>query len=218
MSNDNSQFAWQVHSYLSDYIKFGDTKAALLSGLTGPLIVGLIGVSGWKLEWNCETFFLLTSIVLFAIAFGFAFASIWPNLSTDKVKRSRARSTSLEANGKEIPDKGVIYWKNIRAHLNANTFSDALAQMTEEERLKHVGNHCYELAGITDRKHWLITISSRFFAAGMITLIIFAAIHAKDVSDETEEKARTNSSQPLASLDSDVSALARRLNPLDLFV
>jgi len=218
MSKDNSQFVWQVHGYLNGYIKFGDTKAALLAGLAGPLIVGLVGVSGWKLKWDFETLCLLTSILLFAFAFGFAFMAIWPNLITNKVKQSKATSTSIESNGKEIPDAGFVYWKNIRAHVNANTFADELVALTEEEKLRHVGNHCYELAGITDRKYGLITISSRFFAGGMVSLAIFAVVHCGNISRSDEKNSGVDSRQSLSQADGSISAVMSRLDAVEFYI
>lgn len=215
MSNDNSQFAWQVHGYLNGYIKFGDTKAALLAGLSGPLIVGLVGISGWKLNWDWETVFLLASIGLFAVAFGFAFMAIWPNLFTDKVKRPKPRPTSIESGGKEVPDVGFVYWKNIRAHVNANTFSDALVKLTEEESLKHIGNHCYELAGITDRKYRLILISSRFFAGGLIALVIFAAIHCGNISRNDDKNNANSYRQTPSCLDGGSSTAVQPISTAD---
>lgn len=197
MSNDNSQFAWQVHSYLSDYIKFGDTKAALIAGLAGPLVFGLIGFSSWTLAFDWKSCLGLLAMLLFAIAFCFAFAAIWPNLFTSDVKRTKKRPTAIESDSIETPDKGFIFWRNIRAHANANTFAIELAKLTDEDRLQHLGKHCYELAGINDRKYWFVTIASRFFAAGIIALTIFAAIHWSDrgSSDERQEPVSADQSQ-----------------------
>lgn len=173
--NSDQEFAWHVHGYLNGYIKFGDTKAALISGITGPLVLGLLGSTTWKLDWNICSFFGLLAMAAFAVAFCFAFAAIWPNLLTFKVERENTSPQSIKSDGNEIPDKGFIYWKNISAHTNANTFAKEFTQLTDEQKLTHVGHHCYELAGITDRKYWLITIASRCFALGLIALVMFSA-------------------------------------------
>lgn len=197
MSNDNSQFAWHVHSYLNSYIKFGDTKAALIAGLAGPLVFGLIGFSSLTLAFDLKSCLGLLAMLLFAIAFCFAFAAIWPNLFTSNVKWTKKRSTAIESDSKETPEKGFIFWRNIRAHANANTFAIELAKLTSEDRLQHLGKHCYELAGINDRKYWFVTIASRFFAAGIIALTTFAAIHWSDraTGDAPQEPANADQSQ-----------------------
>lgn len=177
MKNNDSEFAWHVHGYLNSYIKFGDTKAALISGLAGPLVFGLVSLESWNLDWNLESFFGLLAITTFGAAFWSAFAAIWPNLLTTKLRRYKPDPRSIESNSKEVPDKGFIYWKNILAHTNANTFANECAELTDQQKLKHVGQHCYELAEIADRKYWLITVASRSFASGVVALVIFTAFH-----------------------------------------
>ena len=185
--NNDQEFAWHVHGYLNGYIKFGDTKAALISGIAGPLVLGLMRFNSWKLNFDFCSCFGLLAVGAFAAAFCFAFTAIWPNLLTLKVKRENRRPQSTGSNVDEVPDKGFIYWKNILAHTNANTFANEFAQLTEEQKLKHVGHHCYELAGITDRKYWLVTVASRCFALGVIALVIFSVLQWNVVAADQQQ-------------------------------
>lgn len=206
MKNNDSEFAWHVHGYLNSYIKFGDTKAALISGLSGPLVYGLFGLSSWKLSWTLPSFFGLLAMAAFATAFCFAFTAIWPNLLTIKVKQGKRRSHSIETDGKEAPDKGFIFWKNILAHPNANAFANECAELTDEQKLKHVSHHCYELAGITDRKYWLITVGARSFAFGIVALTIFVALNWGDMAVKQQgTSGRASESHDVRTGDNDVT-------------
>jgi len=210
MSNDKTQFAWHIHSYLNGNIKFGDTKATLIAGLAGPLFFGLVRFSDWKCAFNFESCFGFLAMSSFACSFCYAFAAIWPNLFTLNTIRADSIPTSIESSGNEAPDKGFIYWGNICAHTNANTFTSELSGLSEEARIQHLGGHCFELATIADRKYRLITNASRWFAAGVVAMVVFAAVHAGSAFDNSNKKTDTTQGQTMISSQSNDSAFTAR--------
>lgn len=195
MSDKNSDFAWNVHSYLNGYIKFGDTKAALICGLTGPLVFGLVGLKSWTLGLDVASGLGLGAIGLFSISFCASFLAIWPNLMTTKTQRVSELPSLKDAERKERPAKGFIYWKHILAHTNANTYAKEVEKLPAEEEVTHVGHHCHELAEIVDRKYWLIGVASKFFAAGLISLFAFWIFHAADASSSKKDVAPNQATQ-----------------------
>lgn len=172
--NDNKQtFAWNVHTYLSDFIKFGDTKAAVLCGLSGGLAVWISNLEEFYKEFalGITTIAGVLALIFFCSAFVLAMFAIWPNLTTFNTKRNK--SNALSVSEKEVPTKQFVFWKNILAHVNQNTFSKELNDLTDEELTDQVANHCFELASVADKKYLKISWASRLFALGLISIGVF---------------------------------------------
>lgn len=210
MSSDNSQFAWQVHGYLNEYIKFADTKAALLAGLAGPLTIGIFSFNNWILAVDFKSLFSVTSALFFGFAFCCAFMSVWPNLFTSNLKRAKKGMPKIESLEQSEPDKGFIYWENIFAHSNANTFARELVQLSGDDQLQHVGKHCYELAKINRRKFKLVLYASRLFAAGLLSLAVFVSIHlyqvnSKQMPNGSQDNSKTHAVQQTTLVNSTTS-------------
>src|SRR5262245_55396837 len=95
---DRSEFLWNVHSYINEYIRFGDAKAGLVIAWTTALIGGLVAVKfqeHFKLTWQGGV--SVFGFVLLVLAFICAFAAVIPNLGSSQ-------------------HTGLIFWKNILNH------------------------------------------------------------------------------------------------------
>ena len=193
---NKSQFAWNVHSYLCDFIKFGDAKAAFICGLSGSLVAGLIQLVDWHKGVTAESILGAISIILFCVAFLCGFAAIWPNLFTLKSRKKKSHPNQLEGDGKETVTKGFVFWKCILAHGNANMFVSEMEQLSDSDPLKHVSHHNYELAEVADRKYWRITLGSRFFLAALLAVFLFSIV--KWAPDSEQEAVDSNSNSTVS--------------------
>ena len=177
-TENKSQFAWNVHNYLSEYIKFGDTKAAFICGLSGPLVFGLLQSNVWQSGTRISCVLCAVAALLFGVAFFCGFCAIWPDLFTSKTNRKKSVPNQLDGDGKESIGKGFIFWKHIIAHGGENLFVKAMEELDDSAPLKHVSHHNYELAKVVDGKYWWIAWGSRVFAIGLIALVVFAVTHS----------------------------------------
>jgi len=193
---NKSQFAWNVHSYLCDFIKFGDAKAAFICGLSGSLVAWLIQLVDWHKGVTAESVLGAISIVPFCFAFLCGFAAIWPNLFTLKSRKKKSHPNQLEGDGKETVTKGFVFWKCILVHGNANTFVKEMEGLSDSDPLKHVSHHNYELAEVADRKYWWITWGSRFFLAALLAVLVFSIV--KWAPDSEQEKVDPNSNSTVS--------------------
>ena len=204
-TENKSQFAWNVHNYLNKYIKFGDTKAAFICGLSGPLVFGLLQSNVWQSGTRIACVFCTVATLLFGVAFFCGFCAIWPDLFTSKTHRKKSVPNQLDGDGKESIGKGFIFWKHIIAHGGENLFVKAMEELDDSAPLNHVSHHNYELAKVVDRKYWWIAWGSRFFAIGLIALVVFAVTHS--VSGSTTDVASTDSNSAVSEARTELELL-----------
>jgi hypothetical protein len=197
---NKSQFAWNVHSYLCDFIKFGDAKAVFICGLSGSLVAGLIQLVDWQRGATAESILGAISVILFCVAFLCGFAAIWPNLFTLKSRKKKSHPNQLEGDGKETVTKGFVFWKCILAHGNAKTFVNEMEGLSNSDPFKHVSHHNYELAEIADRKYSCITWGSRFLLAALLAVLVFSI--AKWAPGSELEKVDPNSNSTVSFFNS----------------
>ncbi len=131
-----SEFYWKVHAYLSENIRFADTKAGIVIAWTST-VIGLLlnaklqdlfgkSVIGWT---------GLSGFICLLGAFGFAFVVVAPRLQTKQ-------------------ETGFIFWKSVLAHKNRQTFLEALRNESSEVLTQQVAGHLHDLATICDSKFW----------------------------------------------------------------
>ncbi len=144
-------FARHVHEYLSGYVGLADRKAAFVFAYSVALLGLVHGGAATehvlKLAGNRSAINIIASVAVSAlvVALAFAAATIWP----------RMRGAS----------DGLIFWKAIRKRANAADYAGAVARLEPARVVDEVLRHCYELAGVCERKYR--TLNWALFAAGV---------------------------------------------------
>lgn len=131
-------FLWNVHSYLNEYIRFADTKAAIVITWTSALM-GALAADGFHKKFALTTYggLCFAGFALLVLAFGCAFAAIIP----------RPRTTQLP---------GLIFWRSILAHKSKGDFIAELKKQTSETMADQVAGHLFDLSHVSDRKFWWV--------------------------------------------------------------
>jgi hypothetical protein len=146
-------FLWSQHSYVTDYIKFADAKAALIASGTTAIIGAAYGgklrsstLSVRSLQ-GLHAYLTVIAFVLLAASVVFAAWSIKPRLLTG----SRLRPMS---------------WVDIANYRDAESFERAHSNTNAEEFSTMLAHQVYYMSRICKRKHLFVAISLLFCIAG----------------------------------------------------
>ena len=103
-------FLWHTHSYLSEYARFADTKAAFSGTISGALLGCLYGTKAFLplvtlsyRQWPTAAWFAAAAALALCLSVAFSIWTIRPRLKTTQAK-------------------GYIYWDNVAAHREIETF------------------------------------------------------------------------------------------------
>lgn len=155
------EFTRHVHSYLNDYIRLADAKAAaalvvasammgFLADSVGAFSVDEIDVP--KTAWFSAAMSVNVLAVLATIVV------IWPRLGS--------------GNG-----GGLIYWRDILRFGEADNYAKTVASLTNNEAVKQVAVHNWYLAKIADVKYNRLLLAFALTGAGLIVSIPFAVVY-----------------------------------------
>jgi hypothetical protein len=167
-----TEFAWKVHAYTNEYIRFADTKAGAVIAWCGGLMGVLFAANahhhfmkaGWAGTWAATdcwvTSLAAASVLAFILLTLGAVAAFWcvkPRLWS--TERSRTH------------DRGFIYWEAVRAYGDASAFTEALGLQDTIALTQRTSEHVFVLGGIAktkflwvDRAIWLAFGGSLFAA------------------------------------------------------
>jgi len=161
LNNGKSEFLWNVHQYINEYIRFADTKAAAVIAWAGAVIGTLVATEShqnfldgrlWGGTWLIAWVTLL-ALVLLGIGFVFAILVIAPILTYNRAA-----------------PKNLIFWDAIRAFSSFDEYSTAVRDCNDVEG--RVAQHVYELAGIARRKYRKTQFSIAAAAIGTLFAIV----------------------------------------------
>jgi hypothetical protein len=166
-------FAWKVHEYTTEHIRFADQKAGAVIAWSGGLIgVMLAAKAHHRFMRAGDSFpadpgvvalaiFSLLAFLALGTAASCAFWCVKPRLWS----REDGRTHSA----------GVIYWEQVRVYPDPGRFAAALTAQTSPARTGHLAEHIYVLAGIVRRKYawvdrsiWVAFVGSAL--AAIVTL------------------------------------------------
>lgn len=154
------EYLWKVHEYTNEYIRFADSKAAILLAASG-------GILGWL--WSVQAshgdaapkspaFWLAWIAMSFLLAAAIAGALvIAPRLNTKQVA-------------------GFLYWGSIVEHQSREAFITALKTKRPVELQEHLANHLFELAGIASAKYHGLARGIWLGLAGGVAAVLSAII------------------------------------------
>ncbi|MBI1346678.1 hypothetical protein GC163_10365 [bacterium] len=178
------QFLWNTHSYINEYIRFSDTKSAIVivwcSALFGVLVEKLahqhfiymaLGETADQTQITTSSCNLsIAAHGLLAIGFVLAVLSILPKLwSIPGV--STLREWLLQE--KHVKRTGLIYWGDVLAYGSATSLSAASRTSDSEHLLEELRMHIYVLSGICSIKFTLTVWSIIFALLGSILSAVF---------------------------------------------
>ena len=159
-----SDHLWNLHKYVNDYVRFGDTKAAVIL----VFCTGLVGVlynvktprrllSMPPAAWTFGDVLLVLALVLLAAAM-FCIAMI----IIPRTQSSQSR--------------GFVYWNSILEHGTAETYWAKISHLTDRQLSEHLAHHVYDVAQIVSRKYWWTNWAMRFAlpGAGLGALVALA--------------------------------------------
>jgi hypothetical protein len=166
-----SEFAWRVHSYISDYIRFADTKAGAIIAWCGGLIGILLAAqahhnftkTSFTLtdpEWLTTGIAAVTLLAFLLLAAGVisAFMCIKPRLWSHE--------------GMKGHPKGYVYWEDVKAHVSADIFKRELGSIGVGGFGDMCAEHTFVLAAIASKKYWWVNWSLWIAFAGSIAAAI----------------------------------------------
>lgn len=161
-----ADFAWKVHSYISDYIRFADTKAGAIIAWCG----GLIGIllASQTHHFFTETSFTLSpdwKVTCLALVSFLAFALLGTGI-VSAFMCIKPRLWSQEEI-KEHP-KGYVYWEDVKAHGSADTFKKELGSVGEGAFADMCAEHTFVFSVIASKKYWWVNLSLWMAFAGSI--------------------------------------------------
>jgi len=154
-------FAWNVHEYINEYIRFADAKAGAVIAFASALIAALyaaglhkqvltkpLSESGWFGVLAVAAFLLLGTGVLLA---GYA---IRPRL----INRQ---------------SQGFVFWGSILGYGTSTDLWRAFQNQAEEHLTEHLVHHLHTLAHVCDRKYFWVGVSMWCtFVGGLVGTLV----------------------------------------------
>jgi hypothetical protein len=166
MSDPTEEFLWKVHGYTSEFIRFADTKAALVVAWSSTLISGLFGLKAHRLLSPhrfttdaidvCTTVGGVAAAVAFSslvVAFLIAMTIIMPRLWTKR-------------------KIGLIFWENIQGYKSAEQFLAALAQ--EQGFVNAIADHVFMVSAVCQRKYRRLKLAIGLSLVGGLAGVVVA--------------------------------------------
>lgn len=145
-----NEFAWNVHSYTNEYIRFADTKAELVIGWTSAIVGALLATDFEKhFALSIPGTICFAGFLLLLASFACGFWTVLPRLwTTQKL--------------------GFIFWDNIRAHKSKEAFVADLRQLSVDELNGHVIEHLHDLSLVCAAKLKWVKFSIWFAFTGSV--------------------------------------------------
>ncbi len=155
-TNNRSEFLWNVHTYLNEYIRHADTKANAVIGWTSALM-GLLVAGQFHDKFGCSISGTARFLGFALLVCGFttAFWAVHPRLSTT-----------------QLP--GIIFWQSILAHKEKDVFVKDVGSKTPDELSEQVAGHLFDLSSIAnDKFKWVGFSIYLAFAGSLLSGIMY---------------------------------------------
>ena len=152
-----SEFGWNVHSYMNEYIRFADAKAGAVFTIGSAILTGL---------WVSNAHDTLTSVAVrdwssrayvTALAILLLFAGL---LAAGIVVRPRLTSTEQQP--------GFIFWDRVLRHGSGSRYWDALDKQTGVALARELADHVYDLSVVARRKYRWVSLAVNATLVGAV--------------------------------------------------
>lgn len=172
-------FLWNVHSYLCDFIKFADVKAAALVGWNAALIRLAVAIDSPNLGGSDLSLTAYLALMLIAVATLSAIAAmlvIFPRLRSDD---SGKESTS------DVPKDRFIFFGTIAALGRDAYIANTNAKSTHGIA---VANHNFDLALVANAKYRILKFVVRATVIGTLLYGLTYATHSMRVHEAKPDR------------------------------
>jgi hypothetical protein len=162
MMDDKQEFLWNVHSYTNEYIRFADTKAAVVVAWSSAIIGALasqsvqnrfLDIQLRSADWlNAGT--ALLAFILTAAGFLISLYVVFPRLTK----------------GGKPHDTDLVFWEHVRAFDSAAAYSHAIEQ--QKDLSLCLSRHVYVIAEIARKKYWWLRVAICSTAIGTFLSLV----------------------------------------------
>ena len=167
MSHEHREFAWNVHSYINEHIRFGDAKALVIVAWSSALIGALYGVNAHSafmdkkfstnVDWSATGWALMSllSFIILVVSFVLAIIAVRPNLrSSQKL--------------------GLVFWESVLGYRTGANYHEAFTGTTENDLVQNLTHHIFDLSGVASSKFRWVNVAIIFAVLGSIFALITA--------------------------------------------
>lgn len=177
-----SEFAWSVHSYVNEYIRFADTKAAVVVGWCLAVFSGIYATNLHKSILHHDPtppswlifLFAVSGTVFLVLGFGFAVWTIVPRLWRDLTPKTWLAFLSSGHAARTAPIGGLIFWDEVLVHSTAEEYVSAVSSADDSQLLRATCQHVFILSGVSRAKFTHVNRAILLTAGG--TILTVAAI------------------------------------------
>jgi hypothetical protein len=188
VSANRLDFLWKTHSYISEYIRFADTKATVVIALSTGLLAALLATKAhhwcapstlspinpvWKDTWlgagACSAYTLLVLAFICAILalsprlWSTQVAGLWETLKHLLfIKTSPAKH-----------ERGYVFWDQILVHGSAEQFWNDFLATPDSVLEEHLGKRLFILSAIAHDKYFYANRSIFFLFLGALIAGLF---------------------------------------------
>jgi hypothetical protein len=198
----SAEFAWKVHGYTNEYIRFADAKAGAIITWCAGLIALLFTIKAQTkflppqitvadIDWKATGLAAaaITAFLFLTLSVTFGFLTILPRLWVGDAQPEpftwqfwfwpwrliRATYRFFAAfMPRTAGPPGLIYWESVRAHLMPAAYSAAVIGCTAEQLTQAVAQHVFVLGGISKKKYYYVDCCIRLAFIGSAAALIVA--------------------------------------------
>jgi hypothetical protein len=154
------EYAWRVHEYINEYIRFSDSKGGAVIAFGSGLIAVLYAAGLHKeallkvpLQWGWSGILAAVSFCCLGAGIALAGFSIKPRLTNEQ-------------------SRGFVFWESILGYGTPADLWRDLRTRNEEHLGEHLVHHLHTLAGVCRRKYRWVGLSMWFTFIGALAGIV----------------------------------------------
>jgi hypothetical protein len=160
-SGDNSSvagFAYHLHCYISDYVKFADQKAAFIFAINAALLGYQFKSKAYLMwlkrpsSWAPLDIICLLGMVLLSVGLVFSSTVVVPSL----------RKTH----------KGIVFFRSVSEYANAFGYASDVINSTPSRLTREVLEHAYDLSRICSSKYRRLVVATWSTSIGVVLTVL----------------------------------------------
>ena len=160
-----TEFLWNTHQYLNEYIRFADAKAFGVVAMNVAILGGLMSVNVGHLvqtaEWTFSPDWKFTAGVVCALcAIGLLVASL---LFCIMVVIPRLTPKSV---------RHLVFWDGVLSYPSPSDYHEAVMSNSEAALNRAVGEHIHQLSTVASKKFYAIRQAIVLAAVGGVLSVI----------------------------------------------
>lgn len=186
VAQSKGEFAWKVHAYTNEYIRFADGKAGASVAWASALLAGLYAVRAhhhflaWptvsNIAWERTAIagLSLAAFLFLGLATIAGLLTLWPRMWTGTEDEDTGwigamwnRLSSLFKK-KSPPPPGLIFWESVRTFENDVVYAAAVRSASSGDLDEAVAKHVFHLARVSKAKYFWVTRSVWMVSVGRL--------------------------------------------------